>query len=511
MHRFEAPVPLSQSMIWSLQSRSYQAGLRAWESGTVPSHMSSNAFLAQRYAKVIEGYARDLGPKAGPLTILELGGGSGRLAFYMLRNLERIWQAASGSLPPFRYVVTDFAAGNIEEWLGCGVFDDFIRRRLVDFAQFDADLPGPLTLRFSGDQIEADGQLPNLVVIANYVVDTLRQDQFHVEDGVLSEVRVAAASEQPAELSDPEILGKIELDREYAPAQMPYYNDPVLDAMLERYQNKLKRSNFLLPVAFINTLRFLARTTAGPMLGLVGDRGYRSLVEMEDLPPASLTRHGEYFTMPGNFDSLGALASAHKGGAFISDDVDRLFIVGGFLFGSRTAAMPETGRAFRHAVGDGGLRDLYGLLRNLADVARELPPSAALFALRLSNYDPRTMMMLSSAIEKAARNAPRQVRESLIGALDRVAENHYPLGSSRDMIYRQGRLYQQFEAHDRALGCFEKSATESGDHYMRHYRIAQCHAALGEIATARQHLDRCLTEAPDFDRGKALRSKLKRV
>ena len=121
------------------------------------------------------------------------------------------------------------------------------------------------------------------------------------------------------------------------------------------------------------------------------------------------------------------------------------------------------------------------------------------------------MMQLSPAIEKAARGGPRQVRDALFAALDRVAENHYPLGSSRDMIYRQGRLYQAFEAHERAIRCFETSAMDAGDHYMRHYRIAQCHAALGAVAAARQHLDLCLAEAPDFDRAKALLSKLNRV
>ncbi len=511
MHRFEVPVPLSQSMIWSLQSRSYQAGMRAWDTGAVPSHMSSNAFLADRYARVIEGFARDLGPAAGPLTIIEVGSGAGRLAFYILHSMERLWQASTGSLPPFRYVLTDFATDNIDAWQACGAFEDFVKRGLVDFAHFDADLPGTLTLRHSGEQIEAEGGLPNLVMVANYVVDTLRQDQFHVEDGQLFEVRVAAAVDQPAEISDPDVLSKIELDRDNVPADLPYYNDPALDALLERYRNKLKRSSFLIPVAFINAMRYLARMTDGPMLSLVGDRGYSTLAEMEGLAPASILVHGDYFTMPGNFDSLGAIAASSGGGAMVSDDVDRLFVVGSFLFRARPAAMPELARAFRHAIVDGGPRDLYSLLRNIGDAAKNLPPAAALFALRLSNYDPRTMMQLSPAIEKAAREAPRQVRQAMIAALDRVAENHYPLGSSRDIIYRQGRLYQYFDAHDRAIRCFGMSASASGNHYMRHYRMAQCHAALGEVAAARQHLDSCLAEVPDFDRGKKLLAGLKRV
>ena len=45
----ETPSRLSESPIWSILKRLYQ-GTQAWESGAVPSHMSSNAFVAQRYA-----------------------------------------------------------------------------------------------------------------------------------------------------------------------------------------------------------------------------------------------------------------------------------------------------------------------------------------------------------------------------------------------------------------------------------------------------------------------------
>ncbi len=511
MHRFEAPVPLSRSLIWSLQSQSYQAGMRAWEAGIVPSHISSNAFVAERYARVIEGFARDRGGRDGPVTIVELGSGSGRLAFYILRSLEKIWQAAAGSLPPFRYILTDFATDNIDAWQKSGAFDDFARRGLVDFAHFDADMPSSLALRQSGDQIDIDGRLPNLVMVANYVVDSLRQDEFHVENGVLSEVRVAAASSKTGELTDPEVRASIELERERAPIDLPYYNDKILDGLLERYQRKLLRSTFLFPTAFVGAMVFLQRMTAGPMLSLVGARGYRSLAEMEGLESAPLNLADGYFSMPGNFDALGGVAAAHGGGAMVSEDVDGLFLTGGFLMGARPAAMPETSRAFRNALGNGGARDTYGLLWNIGGVAGDLPPSTALFALRLSNYDPRTMMHLSPAIEKAAKSESRRVRAAMVDALEKVAENHYPLGSSRDMIYRQGRLFQTFEAHSRALACFQESANDSGDHYMRHYRMAQCHVAMGEVAKARQHLDHCLQENPEFDRALKMQAKIAKL
>ncbi|MBT6983025.1 MAG: hypothetical protein HN956_01605, partial [Rhodospirillaceae bacterium] len=96
MHLYEQPVRLSHSIIYDVLKDAYQrAGMDAWDSGEVPSHWSSNAFIARRYAAVIEGFARDVSaldqadnnPHPAQITILEVGSGSGRLAFLVIKHL----------------------------------------------------------------------------------------------------------------------------------------------------------------------------------------------------------------------------------------------------------------------------------------------------------------------------------------------------------------------------------------------------------------------------------------
>tara|TARA_R110002073_G_scaffold43375_19_gene120759 strand:- start:1442 stop:1723 length:282 start_codon:yes stop_codon:yes gene_type:complete len=56
-------VPLSRSPIWELQ-RSYYSrlGVNAWQPNMVPNYVTTNPFIAQSYARVIEGFLEDFAP-----------------------------------------------------------------------------------------------------------------------------------------------------------------------------------------------------------------------------------------------------------------------------------------------------------------------------------------------------------------------------------------------------------------------------------------------------------------
>ena len=50
----------SQSIMWKLTRDFYeQRGISAWDSGIVPSYVTSNPFIAQSYAQVVWQYVRD--------------------------------------------------------------------------------------------------------------------------------------------------------------------------------------------------------------------------------------------------------------------------------------------------------------------------------------------------------------------------------------------------------------------------------------------------------------------
>ena len=90
-------VRLSESPIWEVQRAYFEIqGPRAWATGTVPHYVTCNPVMARAYAKVIVGFAADCarargGTQAsGPRTlyIVELGAGSGRLGWNLVRALR---------------------------------------------------------------------------------------------------------------------------------------------------------------------------------------------------------------------------------------------------------------------------------------------------------------------------------------------------------------------------------------------------------------------------------------
>ena len=116
----EAATPLRDSVLWRLQRAYYEAqGVQAWSSGAVPHFVTTNAFIAKAYAKVILGLLRDTyGTQPGggaalcaaPVHIIELGAGHGKLGYLIVETLLRYrsFYPPSGvaSGVPFKYIMT---------------------------------------------------------------------------------------------------------------------------------------------------------------------------------------------------------------------------------------------------------------------------------------------------------------------------------------------------------------------------------------------------------------------
>lgn len=89
----EATTPFSESSIWQLNRDYYQReGIAAWQDGTVPHNLTSNSQVGKTYAELILGLLRDLSfqnKTTEVVYLLELGTGHGRLAYHILKHLEK--------------------------------------------------------------------------------------------------------------------------------------------------------------------------------------------------------------------------------------------------------------------------------------------------------------------------------------------------------------------------------------------------------------------------------------
>lgn len=141
---------LSESLLWKLQRNFYDSkGTQPWKDGIVPNFVTSNAYIASAYAKVIMGLLRDIyvhhtvGNATEPLYIIETGAGHGKLAYLIIESLLR-WEEhlpKLGGSPPFVYVLTETGQKPIDEWKDHvslrPLFEKEDSIELLDFALFD--------------------------------------------------------------------------------------------------------------------------------------------------------------------------------------------------------------------------------------------------------------------------------------------------------------------------------------------------------------------------------------
>ena len=180
--------------------------------------VSSNAFLASGYARIIMGFLRDwrASPKGAacstPVHIVELGAGHGRLSFLVLRELLELWTleqqgggASPSAPPPFRFIITDVAASGPEFWAKHESLARFVAMGVLDFAVFDAERGGAMHLKVSGHVISPGSLAAPVVALANYVFDTLRADHFRCVDGALQQAHAALYSTDAGDA--PEAVG----------------------------------------------------------------------------------------------------------------------------------------------------------------------------------------------------------------------------------------------------------------------------------------------------------------
>ena len=141
-YEVEAPTLFSESLIWQLNRDFYKdAGIDAWSSGNVPHHMTSNAMVGKTYAELILAFLKDLAAKGQTketVYILELGAGHGRLAFHILKHLEKVQQLITEDLPPFCYVISDIIEENLNFFQTHPQFQPFFENGTLDVTYFDA-------------------------------------------------------------------------------------------------------------------------------------------------------------------------------------------------------------------------------------------------------------------------------------------------------------------------------------------------------------------------------------
>jgi hypothetical protein len=503
-------VPLSQSKAWDIQKRFYaHRGPQAWHTHQVPHYVTGNSIVASSYARTLSAFIEDciaLGPEhplgqldlSKPVEVVELGSGGGRLGFLLARELAEISKARE--LPSFRVILTDFNEANVRGFESRPEFQRLRDAGLVDFAIFDADDPRPLSLRHSGESLE---QSPNpILIVANYVIDTLRQDAFATDGSRLMQVLYRTLIPSGEDPEAPNASALIELATQPSPIELPHYQDPFLDGLLTRYRDGLTKAEFLIPVGGIRALQHLLKISGGRGCLMVGDKGYRRLADLDRKGIGAPPKHGSFSFMV-NFDALGCLAEAYGGSALTAHAKHTRFTVASFAFtGHSAAVLPRWRDAYRDRVDRFGPAEYHRLFQSLREKKESPDLPSLLLMLRIADHDSVLFARYGADILAAISSADNATRHDLLVSIDEVLERTFPIGPQDDSLFMAGRMLFAMGRAAEARVLFERVTHEQPKRRAGWFNHGVALEALGDTLGAQRSYQRAVDIAPDYARAR---------
>jgi hypothetical protein len=309
------PVRLSRSVLWPLQRAFFEhLGPLAWTEGGVPRGITHTPALAAAYARVIAAFLHDLeiaaasnGPPLDPeepLYIVELGAGPGRFGPQLLRRLRRAFQGLGAGVPRPVLVLTDLSEQNLAHWRSNRRLEPYFKAGLLDLGRFDVGRDERLELERKGTVLAAGTVRNPLVVLANYVFDSVPQDAFAFGEGALDELLARCSLAEPGlDVERPRGLESLDVAFSRRRASLPYYGDPDWDFILEGWAREIDEGAALFPIDALHAVRAFERASGGRLLLIVGDKGDPESDALPGLTEPSLVFHGSV-SLPVSFRAI---------------------------------------------------------------------------------------------------------------------------------------------------------------------------------------------------------------
>lgn len=512
----------SKSLLWQLQRQFFeQQGIQAWRQGTVPHYITSNPHIANAYAQVVLGFLRDcyaisgrkgssaaINPKQ-PIYILELGSGSGRFAYHFLKKFHASYAQSSLNQTQVKYILTDFTEQNLNYWKTHPSLQPYLEKGLLDFACFDAENDQSITLSHSGENLEPDCLSNPMIVVANYVLDTIPQDLFLIENGQLFESLVTLASPQAEpNLNDPEILPQLEVSYTQQAINGDFYDDTGFNELLKDYQQTLTDTYLLFPHVALQCLNHLRQLCGDRLLLLSGDKGFSREEDLLFRGEPGIALHGSFSLMV-NYHAIGQYVQQQNGRYLTTPHRHNSLNICAAIFGEHHQNYPETCLAFNAAIVQNNPDDFFALRQVLGEHYDTLSIEQILAYLRLSGWDGAVFLDCFSVIMAKLENLTSSMQEELLWAVQNIWENYYPIGEQRDLPFYLGMLLYSMEYFPEALEYLQHSRQIYGDDPNTIYNMGMCYYRLRQLDQAMECMTQTLKQNPEFEPAKAMRIKLK--
>lgn len=513
-HVLGAHQPFPESVLWELQAQYFEKrGIDAWRCGEVPHYVTGNPLIANAYAQIAWAFMQDrqlLGKSSGdPITFCELGAGSGAFAFHFIsRMIALCKQAGEAPSVVFRYILTDAANANLKAWRRHPCFAGWFEEGLLDLAHIDVKKNSEMILQVSGERLNTSMLCEPLVVIANYLFDSIPQDLYYISKGNSQRCLLSLTLDHdPDSLNETQQLENAKCCYDYERSVTSIYTEPALAALVEYYKSTLNETHVTVPSVGWQAIERLRTLSSAGMLLLAADKGDAILSSLDYQPPPEIQRHGSV-SVPVNIHALRWLTEWCGGLSLAPEDTQRDFIIFALLHAPQAKDYTNTRLAYEHQVKEYPPFDFYRISEHIKNMADSMSVSDILAYVRLSRYDSQQFAFFLPHLIANAASFKLHEQTVIIEMIEKVWKTYFPLGEELDLAYHLACLLYEMGRYQEALCYFQYSLEIYGAHTGTYYNMSACYQLLGDAEQAQLLLRKILQTDPDNVEAKTLLNQL---
>lgn len=472
-----------------------------------------------------------------PLYIVELGAGSGKFSYFMLRAMEEMAEICDFPFKRIVFVMTDFTEKNIDYWLKHPVFQPYFEQGVLDCGIFNAVVDDCIYLRKANRVLSKDSLKNPLVIVANYLFDTLYHDIFQVDGGELKEGLVSTGSKLSEEKDplEPDIIQRLDNHYLYRKIDPTYYQEEegdedhlrrILAWYLNYFGSNSQGASILLPIGALRALRRLSNLSSGKVLIISGDKGSNNPEQFVGLMDPHIAVHGSFSLMV-NYHAIGAWVTSKGGFALHNPQEEASLKISTFLLApqgtfdqvnddselmgnklnavdqSRARQFPFLRHAFHDFVDSFGPNDFFILQKSLKEDLANPPLRTVVALLKLSQWDPDVFFKFRDTILAHAPNCGQKLRNDLTRGMPIIWNNYYLLDTEKDIAFEIGRYYYGIREYEKALWFYEESTKTIGEHHVTYHNQGLCHFSMGRLEIALTNFKKALDMNADYEKARS--------
>lgn len=479
----------SESCLWDLQREYFdQQGVDAWVN-QVPFYVTSNPFIANCYANLVIQFITDWvnqhpDAKNHPFYIMELGTGSGKFSFFVLKKLYELRNDLAWKDIRICYIMSDFTKNNIKYWESHPDLQLFLKEGMLDFAVYDMENDDPITLIKQNLTLTPKSFVNPLTVFANYIFDTVSQDAFTVSHGNLRELLINLTTDSSNMRGDKPIdWEQVAIDYKAAEIPESRYPDQDFNAVLAEYKDALKDSSFLFPIAGLRAIKKLRQLSNNKVFLISSDKGYSSLESMDHLDHPRPSFHGS-FSMMVNFHAI-AQYFKQVGGDAVLQTSRKGIKTAVFCSGFDLAKMPRTSIAVKQSVEGFSPADYFILHRRISESYQDCNLETLASHMQLADWDPHIFIRICGRIcSLAAEENDPATLEFLTKNMPALMANFYYMPKADNLAFEIAIFFHSIKNFQQALKYYELAAPHLEKQFGLFYNRALCKYYLGDHTSA---------------------------